>query len=298
MSRKLLIICNKRHERVRARRAVRIVTRRLRAVEIEFDLVYTRKLSEIKSAAGSAGVGGFSEILCVGGDGTLNLIANEIAGSSVVLSVIPGGTGNILARYLNVPGAIRRALGLVVREAPVIDLDVIKRGSRCSLLNVSAGASSLTMTYVDDRMKRVLGIAAYGLQLLKHLLLRSPTAFSLRLDGAPVHARAHEVIVCNTGFPGTPLASLFRSSTPDDGWLECYAFKFDGLPSILALLHDLMTSTALRSAAYLKRWEFRESFHLESDPPLPVQSDGDRLGSGTMDLAINPSALRVRSGIR
>ena len=46
---------------------------------------------------------GFKRIIVVGGDGTINEVANAIVGSEIEIGIVPCGSGNGLARHLNIP---------------------------------------------------------------------------------------------------------------------------------------------------------------------------------------------------
>ncbi len=54
-----------------------------------------------------------SVIVAVGGDGTVNKTINEIAGKNITLGIIPLGSGNAMARELNIPQNIKKAIKVI-----------------------------------------------------------------------------------------------------------------------------------------------------------------------------------------
>ncbi|MFP4376012.1 MAG: diacylglycerol/lipid kinase family protein [Spirochaetales bacterium] len=297
MQRRILVIINRRHERLRARRANRIVARRFTRLGIPHDIVFTKSMREIVSRASSAAADGFTEVLCIGGDGTINLVANGLYRDKIVLSVVRGGTGNILAKHLGVPASIRGALR-IVEESPVLQhIDCIRRADRLSLLNVSMGLSSLTMTYADDRLKRVLGVGAYAFHLLQQLVRRKSTRFTVSADGREYSFRGREAIVCNIGFPKTALDEMFGDSNPEDGLLELLVFRMGSFRAVFFLLIGIMTGDRSHERFYVDRIRFSDRLSVTTEPPLPIQSDGDRIGEGSIELGVARKALTVRAPV-
>ena len=294
MDRRILVIINRLGGRGFARRAHRVAAEMLSRAGLEHEILATRSMREIRRAAASAAERGFTEITCIGGDGTVGMITNQVAGMDIVISLVPGGTGNILAKHLNVPLRLRAALRIVIASEYVIDLDCIERDNRLHVLNLSMGLSSLAMTDVDGRMKRLLGTTAYFFVVLGHLARRGPARFRVVADGRVRRVRGRELLLTNAGFSKTALAPLFSDSRPDDGRLELSIFHLSGGRGLLGMLYDVVFHGNRYRDRYLQRLHVTESIHISSDPDLPVQADGDGVGVGSVTARLRRAAVRVR----
>jgi diacylglycerol kinase (ATP) len=293
-TRRILVIINALSGRRYATRARKIATEMLTRAELDHEIVSTRSMRELRRAAATAVGKGFTEIACVGGDGTVGMIANQIADQRIVLSLIPGGTGNILAKHLDVPLRLRAAVRVMIASEYITPLDCIDRNGHLHVLNLSMGLSSLAMTDIDGRMKRMLGAAAYFLLVLMHLVRRGPARFRVVVDGQEYRARGHEVLVTNAGFSKTAIAPCFADSSPHDGRLELSIFHVSGGRGLLSMLIDLLFQRSVHRDRYLQRIYATESIELSSEPPLPFQADGDPIGEGPVAARIRPAVLRVR----
>ncbi len=294
MDRRILVIINRLGGRGFARRARRVAAEMLTRAGLEHEILATRSMREIRSAAAAAAGRGFTEITCIGGDGTVGMITNQIAGQDIILSLVPGGTGNILAKHLNVPVRLRAALRIVIASEYLVDLDCIERDGRLHVLNLSMGLSSLAMTDVDGRMKRLLGTAAYFLVVLSHLARRGPAHFRVIADGHVRRVRGREVLLTNAGFRRTALAPLFADSSPDDGRLELSIFHLSGGRGLLGMLYDVVFHNPRYRDRYLQRLYVTDTAEITSDPELPVQADGDGVGVGPVLVRLRRAAVRVR----
>ncbi len=295
MDRRILVIINRLGGRGFARRARRVAAEMLNRAGLEHEILATRSMREIRSAAATAAERGFTEITCIGGDGTIGMITNQIAGKDILLSLVPGGTGNILAKHLNVPVRLRAALRVAISSEYVVDLDCIERDGRLHVLNLSMGLSSLAMTDVDGRMKRLLGTAAYFFVVLGHLARRGPARFRVIADGRIRRVRGRELLLTNAGFSKTALAPLFSDSRPDDGRLELSIFHLSGGRGLLGMLYDVVFHGNRYRDRYLQRLYLTDSAEISSDPELPVQADGDGVGAGSVTVRVRRAAVRVRA---
>lgn len=295
MPRNLLVIINAHGGRTSVRRIRRVVSSMLESAEIPHEIAAPGNEREGRRLAMNARSGGFTEIVCVGGDGTVSLVAGAVAGDPLPLSIVPRGTGNILARHLGIPLELRRAIDLVIQAPPPVALDAIERDDGISLLNLSIGLSSLTMADVDTRVKRVLGTATYVGGVLLYLLRRNPGRFRIVADGTSYRFRAREVLVSNAGFRRTAIETFFADSRPDDGVIECSVFVPAGVRGAIAMIADVLEKRPRRAASYMKRIHVRESITIDSDPPLPIQADGDPIGFGRAHARLRRRAILVRA---
>lgn len=95
------------------------------------DVAYTQHKGhglELSSAAANK----YEIVVAVGGDGTVNEVGRGLIGSETALGIIPTGSGNGLARYLEIPFKINRALQ-VINQAELRAIDVVKINEHHSL---------------------------------------------------------------------------------------------------------------------------------------------------------------------
>lgn len=295
MERNLLVIINAAGGKTIARRVRRIVASVLAHAGLRHEIFVPTSARRARRLAEGAAERGFTEIVCAGGDGTISLVARSTQANPLPLSLVPRGTGNVLAKYLDIPLRLRPALGLIVDEAPPVPLDAIERDNTLSVLNLSIGLSSLTMSDVDTRMKRVFGTATYVVGVLLYLIRRNPARFRIVADGREYRYRGREVLLANAGFRRTAIETFFADSRPDDGVIECSVFFAAGLRGAFAMIADVLAGRPTRSHRYMVRILVRESISIESDPLLPIQADGDPVGFGATRAGVRRRALAVRA---
>ncbi len=86
--------------------------------QIQYDLHFTNEPMEAVDVAKMGIEAGFSHIVAMGGDGTVNEVANGLLGSDATLAVIPAGTGNDFIRMLGIPGNPMQAIARWLQDNP------------------------------------------------------------------------------------------------------------------------------------------------------------------------------------
>jgi YegS/Rv2252/BmrU family lipid kinase len=123
--------------------------------------------------AREAAYAGSETVVAVGGDGTINEVANGLAGSATRLAAIPLGTGNVFAKEFSLPATVEGCLALL-DGGKTITVPLARANERYFVLLASAGFDAEVVERMTYRQKNALGIAAYVLVGLRHILRPQP----------------------------------------------------------------------------------------------------------------------------
>ncbi|HEY3690924.1 MAG TPA: YegS/Rv2252/BmrU family lipid kinase [Pseudonocardiaceae bacterium] len=229
-------------------------------------------------------------LIAGGGDGTISEAARHLAHRDIALGVLPLGTTNNFARTLGIPLNLPTAI-TVLTDGKVADVDLGLVGDYPFANLVSVGVSAEVAGHVPAVLKRLLGRGAYPLTALR--LLPRHQAFHARITTADQRSRAlrtHQVNIANGSFhAGTPIT---RDASADDRLLLAYALGSHGRRHLLAatLRHILSgRRRTLTAAPFLAT----DDLWLDTDPPLPLDIDGEIRGHTPVRIRIAPNALRV-----
>jgi YegS/Rv2252/BmrU family lipid kinase len=228
-------------------------------------------------------------VLASGGDGTITACAAGVAGSGIPLGVLPAGTGNLLARNLDLPLDLPDAL-LVALTGTDRPLDVGTVNGRRFIVMAGVGFDAKMLDGASEPLKQRLGWAAYLVAALRYLSDR-PMRVTLRADGGPpVRQRASAVVIGNVGSlqGGVP---LLPDAVPDDGLLDVVALTAQGLAGWLALAWHVLRR---RRSGRLTRMTVRE-LQVDLDRQQRWQLDGEVIGSTRrLTVSVQAQALLVR----
>ena len=119
----------------------------------EVEAVSTESQNHATEIGREAVDGGYDIVVAFGGDGTLNEVANGLAGTDIPVSVLPGGSTNVVARTLGIPNdvvdATEHLLGCADRFEPrAIDLGIAN--GRRFVFACGAGIDASAANQVDS----------------------------------------------------------------------------------------------------------------------------------------------------
>jgi len=234
-------------------------------------------------------------LIAGGGDGTLSLAARHLAYRDVALGIVPLGTTNNFARTLGIPLNVAGAVGLLTR-GKVADVDLGQVNGTFFANLVSVGLSGHVAATVRHDLKRLLGRAAYPLTALARLPRHRPFRAVITVGGAGGQERAvttHQLNIANGSFHGG--RPITGDASADDRLLLAYSLGGRSRPALIgATTRHVLTGARRTHAepAFLATGDL----WLRTEPPLPLDIDGEIHGETPARITLAPNALRVVVG--
>jgi len=231
---------------------------------------------------------GVESLVVCGGDGMVHIAVQALAGTYTTLGIIPAGTGNDVARYLDIPRKDPQAAADVVVGSHVRTIDLARAGSTYFVTVLASGFDSL----VNERANTLVwprGRMRYNLATLAELRVFKPLPYTLEMDGKTRRLDAMLVAVGNGPSFGGGLR-ITHGAEIDDGWLDVVIIK------PMSKLELVKTYPKLYSGKHVTHPQYEH--HLVRSitlaaPGIVAYADGERLGSLPLTVDIAPNALRV-----
>jgi len=254
---------------------------------VDWDVSVTKKYGDAAEQARAAIAQGASIVAGYGGDGTQHEIANALAGSGVMLGVLPGGTGNGFAHELGLPQKLDEAARLICRSERMRDLDVARVGDEYFIQRLYTGTEPEQQT--SREMKDKYGPVAYFVNMFQQV--NNPEVlYRLTIDGVTHELPAMRVYVVNSGQTKSGRSITGARSAPDDGLLEVFAVNARNVESLKAAAERFLDYDTPISEQYF--WRGREIL-IDAEPDQPVWADGEFYGRTPVRVEILPGAVRV-----
>lgn len=267
--------------------------------------------------ARKAAADGAEVVLAVGGDGTVRAVAEGLRDADAALALLPQGTGNLLARNLNLTlNNLDESVATAFTGADhAIDLGIAdlrrmdgSRETHAFLVMAGIGLDAKMIVNQDEELKKRFGWLAYIDAIGKALRDTNRMRVRFRLDdGPPRTMNAHTVLVGNCGsLPGNIL--LLPEAAVDDGLFDIVSLRPEGFIGWLEVWVKIVWENGVlrrsqvgrklagltkevRTLRYLKG----ASFEVSLDHAEDFELDGDVFGEVTgFRATVDPGALRVR----
>lgn len=203
-----------------------------------YEIFYTTGPKHATILSESAVSNGFSIIVAVGGDGSVNEVAQGMITSSATLAIIPSGSGNGFARYFNIPIDPKKAIE-VINFQHERWIDTVKINQESYLGVAGIGFDADVSSIFADFGKR--GFASYIRIVLTELQKYEPKEYELIIDGVPLKKKAFLICFANTNQYGNN-AYIAPNAKIDDGFLDILILKEFPKIAIPKLLHELFNN--------------------------------------------------------
>jgi len=237
-----------------------------------------------------------SLLVVVGGDGTVNEVVNGVAGTGAEIALLSSGTGEDFGRTHGVPDRFDDAVLVALDgETKTIDIGRVEceGGPSRYFANVgSVGMSGAVALRANAMSKALGGRVTFFYALTREFLAWQNTEVEVELDGGDRRAgRLHDVIVANGRFHGGGM-KLAPDARQDDGFFDVVTI------GDVTKVDFLTTAPKLYSGAYLSHPKvelLRSSIvGIDAAEPLPLEVDGEPIGTTPARFVIVPDGLRLR----
>ena len=264
------------------------------------DTLFSERPGHLGVLAREAADGGAKLLVVVGGDGSVNEVANGIAGrDDVEIAVIPRGTGWDFVRTYGIPHKLDGAIDVALSDTTrTIDLgratyrawDGSERVTYFANV-ASAGMSGAIAQRANDTTKALGGKVSYLWATFAVFAKWRNSEIRVSVDGESRVGNMHDVVVANGKTFGGGMI-ICPDAEPDDG-------AFDVLTIGDLTKRDLLTTLPKtfwgKHLPHPKAELLRgASVTIDSDEPLPVELDGEQPGTTPVRFEIVPRALRLR----
>lgn len=255
------------------------------------DVRVTTARGDARAFSQQARADGADIVVAWGGDGTINEVASALAFSEVPLGIVPGGSGNGLARELGIPLEAALALELVARgRTRRIDAGQI---DTALFFNVAGIGVDAVIARAIARPDARRGLFGYARVTLVELPRYRAAAYRIECDGRVEQRRAMLIALANSRQYGNG-ALIAPAARLDDGRLDLVVVESQPLWRIMAQLPDLFRGR-LVPAPGLSMESFT-SATIQADGPIAYHADGEPgQGGAAVEVAVRPGALLVRA---
>lgn len=252
---------------------------------IFFHTEYAGHASEIAAHAAQKGI---FAVIAIGGDGTINEIARSLIHTQTALGIIPCGSGNGLARHLQIPLDPRKAID-IINEQVIENIDYGLINETPFFCTCGIGFDALVSLQFSKAGKR--GPLTYLEKTLSESLKYRPETYELKMDGSMLRYKAF-LIACGNASQYGNNAYITPQATLDDGLLDVTILEPFTILDVPALAFQLFHKT-INQNSRIKTFRCQK-LNIHRNKPGVVHYDGDPVIMGAdIEVKIVKKELRV-----
>jgi len=241
--------------------------------------------------AGEAREDGVPVLAVIGGDGTISDVADELTGSPVALALIPGGTGNDIARSLGIsPEDIGSTFSRIEIGATIkYDVGLERVNGRRFVSFIGCGFPALVAENAN-RMRLLKGRMVFFISLYAMVRRMKGIPVAITVDGVREEMICTSIMVHNTPYTGGGL-KIAPGALVDDGELDVVVVGEIGALELMRNFPGLYAGTHLNHPAF--RLVRGKRIGIELPERQLVSYDGETGWTEKLDIEVLPGALRI-----
>ncbi len=227
-------------------------------------------------------------VIAVGGDGTINEIAQVLRYSPVILGIIPKGSGNGLARALNLPLTVSKAIE-VISQGHLRSIDCCEANEKPFFCTCGLGYDAEVSEMFARQTRR--GPINYAVAMIERYIKYAPKKFRIEIDGKSFTEKAFLVTCANAPQYGNN-AYIAPHAELEDGKMDLVVLRpFTPLEAPQLALQ--LFTKRITSNSNLDTYKV-EHVLIEQEDETAIHLDGDPVMLGkTIDIKVYGRSLKV-----
>jgi YegS/Rv2252/BmrU family lipid kinase len=233
----------------------------------------------------------FDAVFTLGGDGTAIEVVGALSHTGPPVGILPGGTGNVVARTLGTSGNVRKAVkSLLAGDEARVDLGRLATDHRF-MIGMGVGLDATMIAYAPGPLKRRIGFFAYVIAAARAFVSLEKFTVRLTVDGTMIEQRASAVLIANFGAVMNDLLAFGDGILRDDGLLNACIYSPGNRIDAVRILWRMARKNFNPDPCI--RYVSGSVFRVETVPPRIGQADGELIGSSPFEVTVEPLAARV-----
>lgn len=287
---KLLFIVNPVAGAGRAKKSVSIIENRLKNENVEFKIVFTKAPKEATQLAEQY-ANEYSLIVAVGGDGTVNEVAQGVLNSGKgIFGVLPCGTGNDYSKSICIPSKVEEALEVILR-GHTMEVDVAKINGYNIFNIASVGFDVDVLIRTNSIKKKVKNRFAYILGVFSALFGFKKKQFNFIIDDVEYRRNLVLLAVGKGKYYGGGLKVLPDADLTDNKLHVCLVRNLSNL-NLLFLFPSIFNGKHIKFKKYVEAF-FASKIIIENSTEMNINIDGEVIQSDK-DIVIELEKAKLK----
>lgn len=293
---KIIFIINPTAGGGRTSKLIPVIENKLKEKGAQFDIVLTKRPKEAIEIAKKKLEEGYTKIVAVGGDGTVNEVAfGIISHGKGTLGIVPSGTGNDLARLLNIPSDLDKAIDFILNgHTKNIDIGYVNDSLFLNIASIGFDSEVVkTTNKVKNKIKSGL---AYVIALFITLFRFDSISLELQIDDYYLKEKALLVAVGNGKYYGGGI-NILPMADIEDGYFNVLVIKKLSKIKFLLLLPTIINGSHINLEKYVKVFKAKKVVVRTDNSDSYLNIDGElnelknetffTIGEGKLSVLVN-----------
>lgn len=229
-------------------------------------------------------------IVVGGGDGSINAVLEGALAARLPLGILPLGTANDLARTLGIPPDPVAAAG-IIQAGYLRQIDLGRVNGQLFANVASLGLSVELTRRLTGALKRRWGRLGYPIAAAQALIHAKPFLAEVRCGQRSERMSVRQIAVGNGVFYGGGM-SVYEAAQIDDGCLDFYSLEAHRRWWLLPVL-PFLRGGRQRGLPGVRAFCTLDPIHVRTEPPLPINTDGEITTMTPAVFEVLPRALAV-----
>lgn len=264
----------------------------LKEAGVDFHTYITRGHGDAITAAREAAEEGFDVIVAVGGDGTVNEVANGIVGSTAVLATLPTGTGNDFATAVGMPADMEKSCAILL-EGTTRKIDLGRVLDRYFVNAVGVGFDAAVAHRANMGVRMLRGVWVYIFSVFSTLISYQPVEMEIILDGKTLE-KTPTLVAVGIGQCYGGGMRIVPDAIQDDGYFDVCVLDTMGRLEIAWEFPKVFKGTH-KNIRKCDMFRAQEVELILADP-RPLHMEGEVFFSDHMHFTLKKEGITVLSG--